>query len=545
MASALALAMAVSASALGCGGGGGGELPPSCEDALEPGPSPIRRLTRTEYNNTVYQLFGDNSRPADSFPADEEALGFDNQATSLSVSPLLAEKHRDTAELLAARHAPGQVGAVAACATDPEAASCAGQIAAWIADIGLRVFRRPLTSAEVEAHAALFHQGTALGEGSYDLGAGVELVLDAMLQSPHFLYRVELGAPDAASGDVVELTSYEMASRLSYLFWGTMPDVALFEAAAADQLRDPAAIEAQARRMLAAPRAREAVKNFHRQWLGLDEVSGIAARGKDLEIYPDYDEAVLPMLQRETEEFLDHAIFEESASVETLFTASWTMMNAEVAAFYGIEGPVGEDFERVELDPTRYAGFLSHAGVLAAHAKPDRSSPVHRGLFVRERVLCQIPPAPPDVVPEPPTVDTTQTTREQYAQHEEDPLCAGCHRLMDAIGFGFEHFDGMGRYRENEWGLPIDASGELVETEDADGPFDGVVELGARLAGSQQVRECVTRQWFRYGYGRVETAADTCSMDIINQAFAAADYDVKELLVALTQTPAFRYRRKP
>jgi hypothetical protein len=341
---------------------------------------------------------------------------------------------------------------------------------------------------------------------------------------------------------VVPLTSYEIASRLSYLLWNTMPDPALFAAADADELRTPAQIEAQARRMIKAPRAREAVKNFHRQWLGLDDIiPKIAANGKDFDIYPDYRAKYLPLWQTEAEAFFDYAIFEEDASVETLFTASYSMMNKELADFYGVSGPTGDEFVRVELDPGKYAGFLTQAGLLALHASPDRSSPIHRGVFVRETLLCQSPPPPPDIVPEAPNVDESQTTREQFTEHSEDPLCSGCHRLMDPLGFGFEHFDGIGRYRDNEWGLPIDASGELIST-DVDGPYNGAVELAHALASSEQVKNCVATQWFRFGYGRVETEADTCSMDVIREAFAAANYDIKELIIALTKTEAFRYR---
>jgi hypothetical protein len=152
-----------------------------------------------------------------------------------------------------------------------------------------------------------------------------------------------------------------------------------------------------------------------------------------------------------------------------------------------------------------------------------------------------VPPPPPDIVPEAPTVDDSETTRNQFTQHSKDPLCKSCHQLMDPIGFGFEHFDGLGRYRETEWGLAIDASGELLST-DVDGPYQGVVELAARLGSSDQVKSCVAKQWFRFGYGRSETEADTCSIDEVQAAFAAADYDIKELIIALTQTDAFRYR---
>jgi hypothetical protein len=496
-----------------------------------------------EYNNTVYQLLGDSSRPADQFPPDEEASGFDNQATTLVVSPLLAEHYMLAAAQLAATHGPKLLEKLPDClGDDVDADACHANAETFIREFGKLAHRRPLLDGEVTAYLEVFEQGTELGDSPYSPQDGIEMVVETMLQSPHFLYRVEFGLPNPDDAEVVELSSYEIASRLSYLLWNTMPDAALFEAADADELRTPAQIEAQARRMLETPRAREAVKNFHRQWLRLDDIQPrISASGKSFEIYPDYRTKYLPMWRAETEAFLDYAIFEQNANVEELFTASYSLLNQELADYYGVSGPTGDEYVRVELDPSKYAGFLTQAGLLALHAKPDRSSPIHRGKFVREVLLCQSPPPPPDVVPEPPSVDESKTTREQFSQHSADPLCAGCHQYMDPIGFGFEHFDGIGRYRDTEWGLAIDASGELFNT-DVDGKFNGVVELAERLAGSEQVKHCIVSQWFRFGYGRVETDADACSIDEIREAFAAANYDVKELIVALTMTDAFRYR---
>jgi hypothetical protein len=535
---------------LGCTSEGAGKDESASDTGSEacslpdPGPAPIRRLTRVEYNNTVYQLLGDTSQPANHFPPDEEAGGFDNQAAVLVVSPLLAEHYMSAAEALATTHAPALMQQLPSCqGSDVDDIACEGNAEQFIRDFGKRTYRRPLTEDEVGEHLAVFREGTMLGDQGYSPATGIEMILQMMLQSPHFLYRVEFGMAEPASGDVVPLTSYELASRLSYLLWNTMPDLTLFEAADADELQTPEQIEKQARRMLETPRAREAVKNFHRQWLHLDDIEPlISASGKNPEIYPDYY-AGLPMLWRqETESFIDYAVFEQDANIETLFTAPYTMMNAELAAFYGMAGPAGLEFERVDLDPSRYAGFMTHAGLLALLAKPDRSSPIHRGKFVREFLLCQPPPPPPDVVPEAPSVDESQTTREQFSQHSEDKLCQGCHQLMDPIGFGFEHFDGIGRYRETEWaGLEIDARGELLST-DVDGAYDGVVELATRLAGSDQVKACVATQWFRFAYGRGVTEEDTCSMEAVQAAFAAADYDIKELIVALTLTDAFRYR---
>lgn len=514
----------------------------------DPGPSPLRRLTRVEYNNAVFQIFGDTSQPASAFVPEEVALGFNNQASALVVSPLLAEQVLVAAENLAARHAPTILEGLASCqgATAFDG-NCETQATAWVRSFGKEVFRRPLDDGEVGEWTSVFADGAAL-EGGFEPLAGVELVVAGMLQSPFFLYRVEFGRGEPDANGIDELTPYEMATRLSFLFWNSPPDRILMDAADADELRTPEQLEEQARRLLRAPRAREAVRNFHSQWLELEKISEVLSGiGKDPELFPDYDPSILPLLQEETERFFEFAIFDADASLDTLFTAPFTIVNTPLAEFYGLSAPSAteEKFVRVELDPERYSGFLSQAGLLALYAKPDRTAPVHRGKFVRERLFCQVPPPPPDVVPEAPEVDLNETTRDQLEQHKVDPLCAGCHQMLDPLGLGFEYFDAMGRWRADEHGLPIDASGEIIGTSDIDGTFDGVVELGSLMGNSDQVRDCVTTQWFRFAHGRAETDADEDSLARIREDFAASEYRIQELLVALTQTDAFRYRRMP
>jgi hypothetical protein len=516
---------------------------PLCTGGIEPGESPLRRMTRLEYNNTISVLLKDDSQPANSFVAEEEALGFNNQAAALVVSPLLAEQYMKASEDVA-EHAVGTLlTQIPSCSSAADGAACSDEVAKFISAFGKRAFRRPIAEDETNELVSLFKLGITLGDTPKDASTGLELVVQAILQSPHFLYRVEFGMPDPVQGDVVQLTPYEIASRLSYLLWATMPDDTLFAAAEEGTLRTSGEIEAQAKRMIEDPRAREAVKNFHRQWLGLAKIDEIAAGGKDPTLFPKYKDSLLPLFRTETETFLDQAIFEGNASVDTLFTAPYSMMNKELADFYGIKnGPKGEAFERVELDPTQRSGFVTHAGLLSLYAKPNRSSPVHRGKWVRQSLLCQIPPPPPDNVPPAPEVDKTKTTREQFAQHTADDNCRSCHTLLDPIGFGFENYDAIGQWRVKENGKDVDATGELTQT-DVDGPFNGAVELARRLGESEQVRACVVKQWFRFGYGRAEQDVDSCSLGQVEQAFKTSNYNVKELLIALTQTDAFRYRR--
>jgi hypothetical protein len=507
-----------------------------CATGVHPGGAPIRRMTRFEYNNAVRDLLGDTTRPADTFVAEEEALGFNNQATALGVTQLLAEQYMEASEGIAERAAKAW-NAVLPC--DPVKSgedACAAQ---FIASFGQKAFRRPLAQAESERLQQLY----AWGKLKYDFSTGLQLVIQAALQSPRFLYRVEMGMPDPLKGqaDVTELDSWEVASRLSFLIWSSIPDAELFAAAESNSLHDPAAIEKQARRMLEDPRARDAVANFHAQWLGLSRIETL---DKDAKVYPTYTPALRPLWEKETLRFLDHVVFDDArGDVKTMLTAPYSMMNAELAAFYGVTGPKGEAFEQVSLDPKQRAGLLTQASLLAVNAKPNQSSPVHRGKFVRERLLCQpLPPPPNNVNIQPPDVDPKATTRQKFAQHSSDPYCAGCHKLMDPIGFGFESYDGIGQFRTKDHGLPVDATGELTQTRDSDGKFNGAVELATRLGDSAEVRECVATQWFRFGYGHGEEKADACAMSQLQDAFRAANYNVKELLVALTRTDAFRYR---
>lgn len=519
--------------------------PAQCEQNVEPGSSPLRRLSRVEYGNTLFQLFGDVSYQrlgTDHLVADGEALGFSNQAAVLSTSPLLAAQYMDIATTVAEDHAADFDTALASCVQDSSSQACAGQLQTWLASFGQKVYRRPLTDDEQAEYAAIYDWEVA-ERGVHS--EGVKRVLETLLQSPHFLYRPEFGGDQTVDGDVVQLSSWEMATRLSYLFWNTMPDVGLFEAAAADELRTPKQIEQAARRLLKAQRARLAFRNFHSEWLNLQEILNTRHNGKDPTLFPEYEDAIPPELFEETLQFLDYTVFEGDGNLQSLLTAPYTRLNQHSAAFYGIEGPSTDEFETVEMDPERYSGFLTQAGLLMAHATRELSSPIHRGLFIRTNLLCQPPPPPPPNIPPPPKVDRSKTTREQYAAHSDNPTCAACHQLMDPIGLGFEHFDALGRYRDTEWDKPIDATGVIYQLDGdewvSEADFDGVVELGAALAASERVKTCVARQWFRFAMGRGETAEDACSMQQIDANFSDENYDIQELVLAITKTPSFRY----
>jgi hypothetical protein len=505
---------------------------PLCTSTPKPGPAPLRRLTQTEYDNTVRDLLGDTTAPAKSFPPDQKLGAYSNTATALTVSPLLAQGYESAAEGLATS-AVANLKTLLPC--DPVAMgedACAQQ---FISAFGKKAFRRPLTDDEKATLLALYQTN----KSGADFKNGIQAVLEAMLQGGPFLYRAEFGDVTKAQAGVVPLTSYEMASRLSYLLWGSMPDDALMTAADGDQLTTPDQIASQARRMLQDPKARPAIEQFYAEWLQIASLDGVA---KDPKTYPDFTPTLRTSMQAETRAFVDWVMWSGDGRLETLLTAPVSFLNIELAHAYGVQGVTGTSLQQVSLDPKQRAGILTQLSVLTALGKPDRSSPVLRGKFVREQLFCQTIPSPPaNIVIVPPTVTPGVSTRQAFAQHSTQDACKGCHALMDPIGFGFESFDGMGEYRTVDQGIPVDASGTLTST-DVNGSFDGAVDLATKVAGSKEVSACMVTQWFRYAFGRGDTPDDGCSLETATQAFDASNHDMRELLVALTQTDAFRFR---
>jgi hypothetical protein len=514
------------------GTAGGFDTQSECKslgEGIHPGPSPLRRLTRHEYDNTVADVVGDTSKPASDFPPEARALGFNNIADAQTVTTLLAEAYNSAAAGIAERAAANLTTLLGCPATD---GSCVDR---FIQQFGSRAYRRPLRADEAQRLRAIYDWG----DQNTTAEDGVRMVMEVVLQSPDFLYRPEIGGAEAAPG-VVKLTSYEMATRLSYLLRGSMPDPVLLDEAAADRLQTPEQIRAQAERLLQLPQARETFKSFHEQWLDLEHIEALE---RDAAIYPGYSGEIPALLREETQAFIDHVIFEDGGRLSTLLTAPYTFVEPKLAAFYGLAAPADQGFVKVPTDATRRIGLLTHGSLLALHAQPLQTSPVHRGKFIRESLLCQfLPPPPANQVIMPPDLDPNLTTRQRFSQHSEDAACAGCHALIDPVGLGFENFDAVGRWRDTENGLPIDASGNLLNT-DVDGAFVGAAELATKLAQSEQVADCMMKTWARFAYGRSETLEDACSLEQTRETFEGSQRDIKQLVLALTQTDAFLYRK--
>jgi len=504
-----------------------------CHPEEEPS-APLALLTRTQYDATIADLLGDDSHPSASFPPENQVAGFNNNTEVHIANPLLVEQFMAAAEAIAGRAVALNLNQLAPCAgTSPSAQNQCG--ADFVRAFGKRAFRRPLTGDEASAFDALFSStNSARGYSS-----AIELTVQAILQSPQFLYRVDAARTATEETGAVPLDPYQLASRLSYFLTGSMPDETLFAAADSGALIGPDEIEAQARRLLETPRAHDMVRDFNHQWLELDGLAGLARNppedGTDVKgIGDDYLESL--------QEFLDHAYWDEG-DLGALFSAPEIYVNARLASVLGMAAP-SADFAPVSGQPGR-AGLLTQPALMAMLAHSDQSGPVQRGVFVRERILCiDVPPPPPNFNPIPPDPDPSLTTRERFKVHTESPACAGCHALIDGTGFGFENYDQLGRYRTQENGLDVDASGDMLDTGDAalDGPFQGALELSQKLAQSPRVQKCLATNWYRYAMGRVETEADNCSLLDVQQKFVKSGGQLKELLVALTLTDAFRYR---
>jgi mono/diheme cytochrome c family protein len=455
-------------------------------------------------------------------PAEPRAAGFpfDTDSAAAVVTTAHVDAYLDAAEPLA-DFAAMRAAQLHPCDWAGHAATCGQEL---VAELGRRVFRRPLTTNETTQYRAL---------AASDLHAAIE----ALLVSPHFLYRSELGE---ASGDHFRLTAYEVATALSYTFVGTTPSDALLEAAETGELANDAGVERWARLLLADRRARDQVGELVLQWTGGQNVLTVDKRPEQ---FPGFDSAVRRALANETRRFGADVVLDGSGRFEDLVAGDYTVLDPIAAQFYGL--PAGTTGRSSYTDGRR-AGVLGHASVLASSAHSDQTSPIRRGLLVRRNFLCQELPPPPPFAGGVPEVDANATTRERFAQHTANPACAGCHDYIDGVGFGFEHFDPVGRWRTTDGGSPIDASGDLNDVErlgtGTSAPYATLPELAATIATSHAAHSCFTRQYLRFARGLRETLSQRCERLSLESKFEAVDHNVGELMIQSVLSPAFRER---
>jgi hypothetical protein len=492
----------------------------------------VARLTHAQYDSTVASLLGVTDKVAASFAPDaSDGYAFDN-SIDLRVDGRLGPQYRLAAEELAERVAAdaGFVARFVPCTE--QTAGCPEQL---IAELGKRAFRRPLNDAEKMRFSALFARGAELVGSGNAFRDGVRLVVEAMLQSPQFLYRSELSAVVGADG-LIQIDGWEMASRLSYFLWGSMPDTALLAAAEAGQLSAPADVAAAAERLLADPKAQASVLSFHGQALRFARFKKVSP---DVATYPNAPADMALKVEQAAQLFVKDVVFDTKGGISELLTAPFAYADAGLAPIYG-QSVAGTEFQKLSFPAGDRGGLLMQAGFLASNAYAIRTDPIHRGLFVQRDLLCHVIPDPPpgaSMTPLPPLSDQIKTTRQQIEALTSGSACSGCHKMINAPGFAFEQFDAIGQARTTDNAAPIDVSGTAT-IDGQEVSFVGAAQLVQALSTSAEVRACYVGKWLEYAYGRSKTIDDAAAQ----AALAEAPLPTLSVLSRLTGTKAFRFR---
>lgn len=500
---------------------------------FDPAPAVLPRLTADQYRNSVQSLLEPGLPAVALEPDTNPYLFFNIGATSTTLSELGTQLYEEAADELTQTifADPDRRLALVGCEPAAPGDQC---VQGFLEDFGRRAYRRPLTPDEL-----LRWQQVTVDLAIPDAWEGLRLAIAGMLQSPYFIYRVELGEPDPERPGRLRYTSHEMASRLSFLLWNTTPDDVLLDAASGDMLLTDAGLREHAERMLADPRANAAVQEFFAQYLDLGRLDGIT---RDPTIYTMFSSTLAGSMRTEVQLLVDDFVFRRDTDIRGIFGTRSTFVNDELAMLYGVEAPGASPiaFVPVELpvDGPR-AGLLTLGAFLTMNAHETEPSPTLRGKYVRERVLCQsVQPPPPDVDTTIPVPDdgSYKTLRERLEAHVSNPACAGCHSFIDPPGFLFETFDSLGVYRTvDAAGYPIDASGDL------DGqPLSSATELGPLLAQDPRVGQCVVEQLFRHAQGRLETDLEQDILTDLDERFADDGYRFQRLLMTLVTHEGFR-----
>jgi hypothetical protein len=505
-----------------------------CSSERHPGRVTLRRLNRVEYNNTIRDLVGVDFRPADDFPADDVGNGFDNIGDVLSLPPVLFEKYLAAAErVIAEAFARDDLRQRILVHQPQNEDDHRAALRRNIADFATRAFRRPVTDDEVDRLYQLRRAARANGKSDDE---AIQVPLQAILTSPHFLFRVELDPARDDPDGIRELTAFEVATRLSYFLWSTMPDEELFAAARDGKLLAPGVLEEQAARMLRDSRARALVENFAGQWLQLRDLERLAP---DPERFPSFDEELRAAMLQETQTFLE-AMIRDDRSVLDFLTADYTFVNERLAKHYGIPGVSGPDFRRVETAGAR-RGVLTQASILLLTSNPTRTSPVKRGKWILENVLGAPPPPPPANVPElTEEGELLGTLRERMEQHRSDASCAVCHQQMDTLGFGLENFDAIGAWRDRDGRFEIDPAGMLPGGAGFNSPAE-LMEILAERKKNDFCR-CLTEKMLTYALGRGLESFDRCTVRQIQHRLAEHDFRFSALVTGIVTSDPFLAR---
>lgn len=508
-----------------------------------PGPSSLRHLTQHEYESTVKSLFAAvpsaaaiAEQVAGALPPDE-GQGFDTEAAGLIATPKHARGYHEAALVLAdlaARNLP----ALVPCSGAGGDEGCARTVAQRF---GRRAFRRPLEPTEVDGLLQSYRGARAMGSPHEE---ALTAVFQRILQSPHFLYLVERGVPVVGDARLRTLTHHEVAARLSYLFWRDMPDDALFATADQQGLHDLAQIEAQARRLLADPRARPAIARFHEQWL---ELAALDNASRDEKIVPGFSIAKAE-IKEQIKTFVNGSFWDDG-SVGALMSAPYTYLSKSLATWYGVPAPAGAGLVKSQPNPERYAGLLTQPGLWLGVDHQDGMAILQRGKVVRQRLLCLSVPEPDPNDPEinmtiPPPKPGVSTRQSVEGLGNGSAKCQACHVPMIQAGAPTTLLDIAGRWQTTERGsIAIDASGGILHSKTSDtarGQLVGPAALGRHLGATGEAADCLALQWFRFAFGRQESPDDEPTLAWLSRRFKDDNHDIRKLLVRLVATPTFR-----
>jgi hypothetical protein len=528
------------------GAGGGQTASPVPNAGSNPGPGSMptttpggdqpvarmHRLTASQFANSLRDLLGADV-PVSAVDPDFLDDGFVNVgASTVSVSPSGGGLYEAAATAATTWLFSDSARLAAALSCVPQAATdtaCAQQA---LSTLGKRAYRRPLTDEETSRLVTL--ATSIAGQAGSSMLIGMRHAVSMLIQSPNFLYRVELGAPSAADGGRLKYTSFEMASRLASTLWNTVPDAALL--AAADSLANTDGVSAQAKRMLADPKAHQALTAFVDDLYALHFLHGAMP---DPTVYPGFTQTLRQAMQTELEMRVDDTVFGTPGDFLSLFDSRTTFVNDELAKHYGLPATGSSGFQRVTFpaDSPR-AGILGSGAILTGMALPERTMPTRRGKFIRDALLCQVvPPPPANVMAQlPPNRNPNDTIRKILTDHRSNAACAACHALMDPIGLGLEAFDGVGSYRTRDKGQPIDATGDL------DGvPFNGLAELGKALRNAPVAGPCLVSKLYTQALGRAPVERDAPVLDALATGFAAGGNRFDQLLLDVVASEGFRF----
>jgi hypothetical protein len=476
-------------------------------------------------------------KPATAIDEDQRHGGFSSAGGfRLTTSPDAVEKYRAAAleAAAAAWRDPKNAAALVGCAPAAAADPC---VDGFLTGFGRRAFRRPLSSEELADYKRIVSV-TAAEQGS--LARGLEYAVAAFLQDVNFLYEVIVGELDPADPSRHRLTDWELASRLSFFLVDSIPDDPLLNAAERRRLATPEGIRAEVARLLASPRGAAGARAFFAEHLGHVDLAGVT---KDKKVYPAFDAALLSAMRGELDRLLGEFSLSTSRRFSDLFTTRETFANKRLAAHYGLPVVSSDDLVPVRLpDAGPRGGLLTTAGLLSVYAFAGRTSPTERGMFVRERILCQQVPEPPDGVAQLENRDggTGPTLREMLERHRRDPACSACHSFFDPIGLAFENFDGIGAVRANQRGAGIDTRGEM------DGvPFEGPRDLSARLGAHERTATCLVKELYHFALGHEARPEQGSVLEALRSRFSASGGHIVNLIADLVASPAFGAVARP